>query len=83
MRYTSPKAEAGHLTCPATIRDTAKGTPPHRRDTSQAFRLRNVELDELYSFAGAKRPDAQESNLEEVGQHWTHCAMARESRLLL
>jgi len=43
----------------------------------------NVELDELYSFAGAKHPDAQESDLDEVGRHWTHCAMARESRLLL
>jgi transposase-like protein len=43
----------------------------------------NVELDELYSFAGAKHPDAQESDLDEAGRHWTHCAMARESRLLL
>jgi IS1 family transposase len=43
----------------------------------------NVELDELHSFAGAKHPDEQESDLQEVGQHWTHCAMARESRLLL
>jgi len=40
-------------------------------------------LDELHSFAGAKHPDEQESDPEEVGQHWTHCAMARESRLLL
>jgi transposase-like protein len=43
----------------------------------------NVELDELHSFAGAKHPDEQESDLAEVCQHWTHCAMARESRLLL
>jgi len=28
----------------------------------------NVELDELYSFAGLKHPDVQESDLEEVGQ---------------
>lgn len=43
----------------------------------------NVELDELYSFAGAKHPDEQENDLDEVGQHWVHCAMARDSRLLL
>lgn len=43
----------------------------------------NVELDELYSFAGEKHPDEQESDLDEVGQHWTHVAMARESRLML
>jgi transposase-like protein len=43
----------------------------------------NVELDELYSFTGEKHPDEQESDLEEVGQHWTHVAMARESRLML
>jgi IS1 family transposase/transposase-like protein len=43
----------------------------------------NIELDELHSFAGAKHPAEQESDLDEVGQHWTHCAMARESRLLL
>jgi len=43
----------------------------------------NVELDELYSFAGAKHPDAAECAPSEVGQHWPHCALARESRLLL
>jgi transposase-like protein len=43
----------------------------------------NIELDELYSFAGAKHPDEQEDDLEQMGQHWTHCAMVRESRLLL
>ncbi len=56
---------------------------PPTRKSSQAFRLRNVELDELYSFAGEKRPDEQESDLKEIGQHWTHVAMARESRLML
>ncbi len=43
----------------------------------------NIELDELHGFAGEKHPDEQESDLEEVGQHWTHIAMARESRLML
>lgn len=43
----------------------------------------HVEVDELHSFAGEKHPDAQESDTEQVGQHWTHCAMARSSRLLL
>jgi transposase-like protein len=43
----------------------------------------NVELDELHSFAGAKHPEEQEADLDEVGQHWTHVAMARESRLML
>jgi IS1 family transposase len=43
----------------------------------------NIELDELHSFAGSKHPDEKEIDLDQVGQHWTHCAMARESRLLL
>jgi IS1 family transposase len=43
----------------------------------------NVELDELHSFAGSKHPDEQEDDLNEVGLHWTHCAMERQSRLLL
>jgi hypothetical protein len=46
------------------------------------IKTENIELDELASFAGAKRPD-EEDDLEQVGQHWTHGAMARESRLLL
>jgi hypothetical protein len=33
-----------------------------------AVSTENVELDELYSFAGLKHPDEQESDLEEVGQ---------------
>ncbi|NOT64282.1 MAG: hypothetical protein HOP19_29040 [Acidobacteria bacterium] len=43
----------------------------------------NIEWDELYSFAGAKHPDEAAGDPAEVGQHWTHCAMARESRLWL
>jgi IS1 family transposase len=42
----------------------------------------DIELDELYSFAGLKHPDS-EADPEVEGQHWTHCAMVRESRLLL
>jgi hypothetical protein len=42
----------------------------------------DVELDELYSFAGVKRP-ALEDDPEVVGQHWTHVAMVRQSRLML
>ena len=43
----------------------------------------NVELDELHSFAGAKHPDGLQQDPDEIGQHWTHCAMVRQSRLLL
>lgn len=42
----------------------------------------HLELDELYSFASTKQP-AVAAESTEVGQHWTHCAMTRESRLLL
>jgi transposase-like protein/IS1 family transposase len=40
-----------------------------------------VELDELYGFAGCKQNPEQDDG--ETGKHWTHCAMVRESRLLL
>jgi hypothetical protein len=30
----------------------------------------NIELAELHSFAGAKHPEEQEANLDEIGQHW-------------
>jgi len=43
----------------------------------------NVAVDELYSFGGAKHPDEAAEAPDEVGQHWPHCALARESRLLL
>jgi hypothetical protein len=39
-------------------------------------------VDELYSFAGNKQ-EALESAADETGKCWTHCAMRRESRLLL
>jgi hypothetical protein len=42
----------------------------------------NIELAELFSFAGVKSLDEQEDR-SQVGHHWTNCAMARESRLLL
>jgi transposase-like protein/IS1 family transposase len=41
-----------------------------------------IEMDELYSFAGTKQavPEAPEAP---TGKHWTHCTMARDSRLLI
>ena len=41
-----------------------------------------VEMDELHSFAGTKHLAPQTAD-EPVGKHWTHCSMARESRLLI
>lgn len=64
------------------IEPVRRPKPPTKK-SSRAFRLRNIELDELHSFAGAKHPDEQEADLDQVGQHWTHVAMARESRLML
>jgi len=71
---------------PATIwrwvkRAGEQGQAADARVISQV-RAENIELDELASFAGAKQPD-EEDDPAEVGQHWTHCALARESRLLL
>jgi len=43
----------------------------------------HVELDELYSCASAKHPEAAACDLAEVGQHGPPCALARQSRLRL
>lgn len=43
----------------------------------------HVELDELHSFAGTKATPEAEDERAEQGPHWTHCAMTRDSRLLL
>lgn len=41
-----------------------------------------IELDELYGFAGSKQ-QAPENIEQDIGKHWVHCAMARDSRLLV
>jgi IS1 family transposase len=41
-----------------------------------------IEMDELHSFAGTKQL-APQTPQEQTGKHWTHCSMARESRLLI
>lgn len=41
-----------------------------------------IEMDELHSFAGTKQRSPATAD-EKVGKHWTHCSMARESRLLI
>jgi IS1 family transposase len=41
-----------------------------------------IEMDELHSFAGTKQRTPETAD-DEVGKHWTHCSMARESRLLI
>jgi hypothetical protein len=54
-----------------------------RREVITNVRAENVELDEPHGFAGTKYPDEQEADFNEVGQHWTHIAMTRESCLML
>jgi hypothetical protein len=41
-----------------------------------------IRLDELHSFAGTKQLTPQTAEAE-TGKHWSHCSMARESRLLI
>jgi transposase-like protein/IS1 family transposase len=41
-----------------------------------------IEMDELHSFAGTKQRSPERDD-DAVGKHWTHCSMARESRLLV
>jgi IS1 family transposase len=71
------------LVAPPTSRRAAPTGSTVDQEVITGVSTQNIELDELYNFAGEKYPDEQESGLEEIGQHWTHVAMARESRLML
>ena len=50
--------------------------------TLQNIEAAVIEMDELHSFAGTKQRPPETAD-DEVGKHWTHCSMARESRLLI
>jgi transposase-like protein/IS1 family transposase len=41
-----------------------------------------IEVDELHSFAGTKQLTPARAD-DQTGKHWTHCSMARDSRLLI
>src|SRR6266540_5063546 len=41
-----------------------------------------IEMDERHSFAGTKQRSPATAD-DDAGKHWTHCSMARESRLLI
>lgn len=51
------------------------------RDLVQEIQTEQVEVDELYSFAGNKAE--VETRFSETGKHWTHCSFARQTRLVL
>ena len=78
------RVEAVH---PTTVQRWVERASVQAQAADQALitnvQTEHVELDELYSFAGSKHPDQAASDLDEVGQHWPHCALARASRLLL
>jgi|SRR5215208_4059536 len=50
--------------------------------TLQNIETEVIEMDELHSFAGTKQRPPKTAD-DEVGKHWTHCSMGRESRLLI
>src|SRR5215218_2835556 len=68
-----------------TLRRWRRRAAPRARAVDEEFvtdlRVRELELDEQWSFAGCKKADFAES--AERGEAWWHKAMARESRLLV
>src|SRR5215218_74842 len=68
-----------------TLRRWRRRAAPRARAVDEEFvtdlRVRELELDEQWSFAGCKKAAFAES--AERGEAWWHKAMARESRLLI
>jgi IS1 family transposase len=68
-----------------TLRRWRRRAAPRARAVDEEFvtdlRVRDLELDEQWSFAGAKKAGFADSS--ERGEAWWHKAMARESRLLV
>jgi IS1 family transposase len=68
-----------------TLRRWRRRAAPGARAVDEDFvtdlRVRDLELDEQWSFAGSKKAPFSES--AERGEAWWHKAMARESRLLV
>lgn len=68
-----------------TLRGWRRRAAPRARAVDEEFvtdlRVRDLELDEQWSFAGCKQAASAES--AERGEAWWHKSMARESRLLV
>jgi transposase-like protein/IS1 family transposase len=68
-----------------TLRRWRRRAAPRARAVDEEFvtdlRVRDLELDEQWSFAGSKK--AAFSGSAERGEAWWHKAMARESRLIV
>ncbi len=68
-----------------SLRRRRRRAAPRARAVDEEFvtdlRVRDLELDEQWSFAGSKQAAFSES--AERGEAWWHKAMARESRLLV
>lgn len=68
-----------------TLRRWRRRAAPGARAVDEEFvtdlEVRDLELDEQWSFAGSKKAEFAES--AERGEAWWHKAMARESRLLV
>src|SRR5438874_2647091 len=68
-----------------TLRRWRRRAAPRARAVDEDFvtdlRVRDLELDEQWSFAGRKKAEFAESS--ERGEAWWHKGFARESRLLV
>jgi IS1 family transposase len=83
LRATARITGVARMTIEKLLRDLGAACAEHHDRVVRNFTCRRVQVDEIWSFVGAKQKNVPESKKDEWGDVWTWTALDADSKLMI
>jgi IS1 family transposase len=83
LRATSRITDVARMTIEKLLRDLGAACAAHHDRAVRAVKSQRVQVDEIWSFVGAKQKNVPEAKRNEWGDLWTWTALDADSKLMI
>src|SRR5206468_2404382 len=83
LRATSRITDIARMTIEKLLRDLGATCAAHHDRAVRGLKSQRVQVDEIWSFVGAKQKNVPESKRDEWGDIWTWTALDADSKLMI
>jgi IS1 family transposase len=83
LRATSRITDVARMTVEKLLRDLGSACAAHHDQAVRGVNSRRIQVDEIWSFVGAKQKNVPEAKKNEWGDIWTWTALDADSKLMV
>src|SRR5689334_6449299 len=83
LRATARITGVARMTIEKLLRDMGAACMEHHDRTVRSLKSQRVQVDEIWSFVGAKQKNVPEAKKDEWGDIWTWTAIDADSKLMI